>query len=160
MNRPEWADYFFGVAKMVSARSTCPSRQVGAVLVDPNTNGILATGYNGSARGTEHCGVECSTRKSGGDWEKCKAIHAELNCIISAAQNGVRTDGSTMYLTTTPCVFCARLIINAGVKVVIAASAYPHQEAIELLRSGSVKVMVVTGVPMPTIKLRKDDENV
>lgn len=154
----DWNDYFFGIAKMVSAKSTCPSRQVGAVLVDPTTNFIISTGYNGAPRATEHCGTECATRQSGGDWNKCKAIHAELNVIIAAAQNGARTAGATLYLTTTPCVFCARVIINAGILNVIAASAYPHEEALRLLKSGGVKVQIVTGVPMPVIKLRKEDD--
>lgn len=153
-----WNDYFFGIAKMVSAKSTCPSRQVGAVLVDPNTNFIVATGYNGAPRGTEHCGSDCAQRKSGQDWNKCKAIHAELNVIISAALNGAKTGGTILYLTTTPCVFCARVLINAGVKHVLATSAYPHEEAISLLKSCGIDVTIETGVPMPMIKYRSDGE--
>ena len=158
MSRPSFHDYFWGIAKMVSSRSTCPSRQVGAVLVNPETNFILSTGYNGAPRGLPHCGEECLTRKSGGEWNKCQAIHAELNCIISAALNGAKTDGSIMYLTTTPCVFCARLIINAGIKHVLATSAYPQEEAIKLLHAGGVKVTVEQGVPMPIIRTRSEEE--
>lgn len=153
-----WNDYFWGIAKVVSARSTCPSRQVGAVLVNPQTNYIISTGYNGAPRGTEHCGPECSTRKSGSDWNKCKAIHAELNVIIAAALNGAKTDGAILYLTTTPCVFCARVLINAGVTHVLATSAYPQEEALTLLRSAGIKVTIETGVPMPVLRYREGEE--
>ena len=155
LNRPTRNDYFFGIAKTVSARSTCPSRQVGAVLVDPETDYIIATGYNGAARGTPHCDEACGTRVSGQDWEKCKAIHAELNVVICAAMNGARTKGSWLYLTTTPCVFCARVIINAGIAHVLAVSMYPHNEALELLASAGVKLTVESGVPLPILRYRE-----
>lgn len=154
----DWYDYFFGIAKVVSSKSTCPSRQVGAVLVDPVTKFIKTTGYNGAPRGMEHCGDECRSRTSGTDWHKCKAIHAELNVIISAAASGTRTMGSWLFMTTTPCVFCARVIINAGIDHVLATSAYPQPEAIELLKSAGVKVTVMTGVPMPILRTREDLE--
>ena len=145
LNRPSWEEYFFTIAKDIAKRSSCPSRSVGAVIVDPLTNHIKATGFNGSARGTEHCGEECVRRESGKSYGKCKAIHAELNAIISAAQNGVSTNNSDMYLTTTPCVFCSRMLINAGIKRVFALTYYPHPEALELLTEGGVEVIVVHG---------------
>ena len=154
-----WNDYFWSIAKVVSARSTCPSRQVGAVLVDPDTNYIISTGYNGAPRGAEHCGPECSQRRSGTDWNKCKAIHAELNVIISAALNGARTDGAILYLTTTPCVFCARVLINAGVTHVYATSAYPSEEALALLKQCGIGVTIETGVPMPILKYREEEND-
>lgn len=155
LNRPSWDEYFLNLAKATAQRSTCPSRKVGSVIVSADTNQVISMGYNGSARGTAHCGEECLTRESGKGWRKCRAIHAELNAIISAAMNGVSTNGATMYLTTTPCVFCSRTLINAGIKKVVALTFYPQQEAIELLQEGGVDVFVVNSDSIPSIFLEK-----
>jgi dCMP deaminase len=88
------------------------------------------------------------SRESGKSWEKCRAVHAELNAILNAAKNGVSTDGCRMYLSTTPCVFCSRTLINAGVKEVYAMSKYSHDEAIALLNEGGIKVRVVSPVEL------------
>lgn len=144
--RPGWNDYFLNIARDISARSTCPGRSVGCVVIDPETKHILSTGYNGAPRGTAHCTEACAHRESGSDFRKCRALHAELNAVINAAFNGVKLKGSIMYLTTTPCVFCSRAIINAGVKEVIASSKYPHDDAIDLLNEGGVKVQIIQGL--------------
>ncbi len=158
--RQSWSDYFFGIAKVVSGRATCPSRSVGCVIVDPEEHSILATGYNGAPAGSPHCGEACENRVSGSSYEKCQAVHAEANAIVQAAKNGVSTKGSYMYLTTTPCVFCSRLIINAGVKKVLATSAYPQHEAIEMLVAAGVSVVIEQGVPLPNLRYRKDSDEV
>ncbi len=144
-NRPSWDEFYFQLAKDYSQRSTCPSRKVGAIVVDPETKAFVCAGYNGAARNTEHCGPECGTRQSGKSYEKCRAIHAELNAIVNAAQIGVSTAGKEMYLTTTPCVFCSRILINAGIARVKALTYYPHPEALELLAQGGVDVVVIKG---------------
>lgn len=154
-DRPSWDEYFLNLAKATAQRSTCPSRKVGSVIVNPDTNQVISMGYNGSPRGTQHCGEECLTRETGKGWKKCRAIHAELNAIISAAMNGVSTNGATMYLTTTPCVFCSRTLINAGIKKVIALTFYPQQEAIELLQEGGVDVVVVNSDTIPSLFLER-----
>lgn len=151
VSRPSWDEYFLDLAKATSQRSTCPSRKVGSVIINPETNQVISMGYNGSPRGTAHCGPECLTRESGGGWRNCRAIHAELNAVVSAAMNGVSTKGATMYLTTTPCVFCSRILINAGIKKVIALTFYPQKDAIELLQEGGVDVCVVGGDEIPPI---------
>jgi dCMP deaminase len=71
-----------------------------------------------------------------------------LNAILHAAHNGVSTKGTTMYLTTTPCVFCARTIINAGIKEVRAMTKYSHEDAIELLSSGGVSTVIISPVEL------------
>ena len=147
-DRPSWDAYFFRMAPLVAPRATCPSRSVGCVIVDPETNHVLATGYNGAPRGTEHCGDSCLARKSGKSFEKCRAVHAELNAIIHAAKSGVSTDGCRMYLTTTPCVFCSRTLINAGVKEVYAMTKYCHEDAISLLKEGGVEVRIISPVEL------------
>lgn len=138
---------FFQIAKVISFRSTCPSRDVGCVIVHPEDDRILATGYNGAPRGTAHCDDACSNRQSGKNFEKCKAVHAELNAITNASASNVSVKGGIMYLTTTPCLFCSRVIINAGISEVRAMSIYPHQDAIDLLNEGGVKVKIYSGVP-------------
>ena len=155
--RISWDQYFLGLAKMTATRATCPSRQVGAVIINPDTKAIIATGYNGAPRGTQHCGDACKSRKSGSSYEKCRAVHAELNAIASAAQNGTSTLGMEMYLTTTPCVFCARVLINAGIKTVKALTYYPQPEALELLAEGGVNVVVVNGIDIPSIFIPRGD---
>lgn len=157
-DRLDWKDYHFSMAKVASARSTCPSRKVGCIIVDPASNFILATGYNGSPRGTEHCGAACKTRESGKNWEKCRAVHAELNAIVSAARSGQKLYGAHMYLTTAPCVFCSRVIIQAGIEHVFAMSYYTQPEAEELLNEGGVALTVYGGIPTPTIHYRKDED--
>ena len=147
-SRPDWDTYFFRMATMIATRSTCPSRAVGCVVINIDTKHVISTGYNGAPKGTTHCGEGCLTRESGKSWSKCRAVHAELNAIVNAAKNGVSTDGCRMYLTTTPCVFCSRTLINAGVKEVYAMSKYSHDDAIALLTEGGIKVRVISPVEL------------
>jgi dCMP deaminase len=155
LDRPTWDEYFISLAKAAAQRSTCPSRKVGCVVVNPETNQVISMGYNGAARGTSHCTEDCLIRESGKGWRKCNAIHAELNAVISAAMNGTSTNGATMYLTTTPCLFCSRTIINAGIRKVIADTFYPQKEAIELLQEGGVDVYVINSDSIPSLFLEK-----
>lgn len=140
--RPSWEEYFLNIALATAERSTCPSRKVGSVIVNPATQQVISMGYNGAARGTTHCTDQCLARESGKDWDKCNAIHAELNAVIAAAMNGVSTNGATMYLTTTPCLFCARTLINAGIKRVISLTLYSHTQGLELLQETGVEVII------------------
>jgi dCMP deaminase len=137
-----WEDYHFSIAETVSMKSTCPSRKVGCVIIDPESNFILATGYNGAPKGTEHCGEACKERESGKEYEKCKAVHAEVNAIVSAARSGQRLDGATMFMTVSPCIFCARVIIQAGIKQIFSMSHYSHPDAVKLLKEAKVKLTV------------------
>lgn len=146
-NRPDWDQYIFSIAKACAERSSCPSRKVGAVIYDPDTHFILTTAYNGAPRGLPHCGEACSNRVSGKSWEKCNAVHAELNAIIAAAKAGVSIDGAHMGLTVAPCVFCSRAIIQAGIKHVVAMGYYSHPEAEKLLVDGGVSLKIYSGVP-------------
>ncbi|MHA1677631.1 MAG: deoxycytidylate deaminase, partial [Promethearchaeota archaeon] len=107
--------YFMKIAEVVSLRSTCIRRKVGAVLVKDSY--ILSTGYNGAPSGLQHCTPETCVRKnlkSGERPELCRGVHAELNCIIQAALHGTSIEGNTiMYSTTFPCMSCLKVIINA-----------------------------------------------
>ena len=125
--RPSWNDYFMGLAELVSTRSTCIRRRVGAVLVKDKR--ILATGYNGAPTGIAHCSETGCLRAqlnvpSGEKHELCRGVHAEQNAIIQAAFHGIKVKGAVLYCTHQPCSICAKMIINAGIKKVFFKSAY------------------------------------
>lgn len=144
--RPSWDKYFLEVASLVSKRSTCLRRSVGAVLVKDKR--ILATGYNGAPSGLKHCAeAGCIREKlkipSGQRHELCRALHAEQNVILQAALYGVSTKDSFLYLTNQPCLICAKMIINAGIKEVIISDGYPDLEAAKFLKEAKIKVRIV-----------------
>ncbi len=142
--RPSWDDYFMEIAHVAAKRSTCLRRQVGAVIVRENR--ILATGYNGAPKGVPHC-LDTGCRReelkipSGQRHELCTAVHAEQNAIIQAAVHGVSIDGATMYTTTQPCVLCAKMIINAGIKRIVCEGEYPDQLAVAFLDAAGVELV-------------------
>ena len=141
--RPGWDDYFIRIAYLVSERSTCLRRKVGAVLVKDKR--ILATGYNGAPAGIVHCEVTGCLREklnvpSGERHELCRGLHAEQNVLLQAALHGVSVKDSVLYVTVTPCIICAKMIINAGVKEVVIDGDYPDKMAKEFLKEAGVKV--------------------
>jgi len=135
------------IAELVSSRSTCLRRYVGAVLVKEKR--ILATGYNGAPSGIPHCKeVGCIREKmkvpSGERHELCRGLHAEQNVIIQAAYHGVSIKGSILYVTCHPCSVCAKMIINAGIREVVIKDTYPDKIAAELLNEAGVKIRVTS----------------
>lgn len=131
------------VAGLVSRRSTCIRRKVGAVLVKERR--ILATGYNGAPRGLPHCKEVGCLRKtlkipSGEKHELCRGLHAEQNVIIQAALHGVSVKDSILYIICAPCSICAKMIINAGIKEVIYKDSYPDKMASEFLKEAKIKL--------------------
>jgi dCMP deaminase len=143
INRPSWDEYFTKAAHLVSERSTCLRRHVGAVLVKDKQ--ILATGYNGAPSGISHCEeTGCLRQKlevaSGQRHEICRGLHAEQNVLLQAAYHGVSVKGSILYITNAPCVICAKMIINAGIKEIIISGDYPDKMAIDFLKEAKVKV--------------------
>ena len=136
MERPGWDSYFMEIAQVVSKRSTCLRRSVGAVLVKDKQ--ILSTGYNGTPKGLPHCeDVGCLRQQlhvpSGQNHELCRGIHAEQNAVIQAAVHGSSTDGATIYCTHQPCVVCTKILINAGIKRIVYANPYPDKLAEEMM---------------------------
>ena len=126
--RPDKDEYYFGICRAVSRRSTCLRRQYGAVIV--NNDEIISTGYNGSPRGETNC---CDTgicyrtghEHNDGNYGDCRSVHAEQNAIISASRSEMI--GSTLYLVgfengkeiaAEPCPICKRMIKNAGISYV------------------------------------------
>ena len=130
MNRPNWHEYFMMLAKLVSVRSTCNSRKVGAVIVRQNR--ILATGYNGAVHGAPHCidrGPDFCMRRSIGahDADKynyCISSHAEVNAIDQAARFGTPLEGAVLYCTLEPCNWCFKQLIQAGIREIYFEQVY------------------------------------
>ncbi|MCL1880480.1 MAG: cytidine/deoxycytidylate deaminase family protein [Actinomycetia bacterium] len=139
--RPSWDQYFMQIAHLVSTRTTCLRRAVGAVLVRDKR--ILATGYNGVPKGIEHCLTRGCLRAelgipSGEKHELCRGVHGEENAILQAAKNGISVDGATCYVTTQPCIMCAKSLINAGVTEIVFDAAYPDKLTQEMLDEAGV----------------------
>ncbi|HCU38002.1 MAG TPA: cytidine deaminase [Armatimonadetes bacterium] len=143
--RPAWDDYFMEITHVVAKRSTCLRRHVGAVLVRDRR--ILTTGYNGPPKGLEHCGElgGCYREQlgvpSGQRQEICRAVHAEQNAIVQAAVHGVKLDEATLYLTTQPCVTCAKMLINANVTRIVYEGPYPDELAVRMLTEAGVELV-------------------
>ncbi|MDD5465784.1 MAG: cytidine/deoxycytidylate deaminase family protein [Candidatus Omnitrophica bacterium] len=141
--RPSWDEYFLEMAKLVSKRSTCLRRSVGAVLVRDKR--ILATGYNGAPSGLKHCvEIGCLRQKlkipSGERHELCRALHAEQNALIQASLHGISVKGATLYSTTQPCVICAKMLINAGIREIAITHGYPDKMSMDLLKQAKIKI--------------------
>jgi len=141
--RPSWDEYFLELSRLVAKRATCLRRRVGAVLVKDKR--ILATGYNGAPRGLAHClDIGCIREKlkvpSGERHELCRALHAEQNALIQASLYGIGVQDATLYATNQPCIICAKMLINAGIKEIVVAEGYPDKMAMELLKEAGIKI--------------------
>jgi dCMP deaminase len=147
--RPDWDTYFMEIAGIVSRRSTCVRRSVGALIVKDKR--ILSTGYNGAPSGLGHCGDHGCVRAernvaSGERHELCRGLHAEQNAIIQAAYHGVPIKGGSLYSTHLPCSICVKMIINAGIINVLYLEGYPDELAANLIQeSGIIVKQVKTG---------------
>jgi dCMP deaminase len=144
--RPTWDEYFLEMSNLVAKRSTCLRRRVGAVLVKDKR--ILATGYNGAPSGLKHCiDIGCLRQKlnipSGERHELCRALHAEQNALIQASLYGISVKDSILYATNQPCVICAKMLINAGIKEIVIASGYPDKMAMDFLREAKIRVRTI-----------------
>ena len=141
--RPSYDEYFMEMAHLVAKRSTCLRRNVGAILVKDKH--ILSTGYNGAPKGLEHCSEVGCLRKelgipSGERHEICRGLHAEQNAIIQAAVFGISIKNSVLYCTNTPCVVCAKMLINAGVKEIVYSGEYPDDLAKKMISESKIKI--------------------
>jgi dCMP deaminase len=144
VSRPSWQEYFADITRMVSSRSTCTRRRVGAILV--KNKRILATGYNGAPSGVPHClDVGCLREQmgipSGERHELCRGLHAEQNAILQAAHHGVSIDGADLYCTNLPCIICSKMIINAGIKKVYYLDGYADALSREMLAVAGVELV-------------------
>jgi dCMP deaminase len=147
--RPSWDEYFMSIAELVGSRGTCDRGRSGCVIVRDKR--ILVTGYVGSPAGLPHCDdVGHEMHKVTGDdgviSEHCvRTAHAELNAIAQAAKVGVSVDGSTVYCHMVPCYTCAKTIVNAGIKKVVALKDYHRsQRTKEIFEEGGVRLTILT----------------
>ena len=147
MRRPSWDEYFMQMAELAATRSTCLRRDVGAAIVKDRH--VVATGYNGAPRQIMHCAERggCLREKlgvpSGERHELCMGLHAEQNAIIQAATLGATIEGGTIYITHQPCVICAKMIINAGIRRIVVKEGYPDQLAVDILAEAGLKVVLL-----------------
>ena len=143
MDRPSNDEYFMDMAELVSTRSTCLRRKVGAVIVKDKR--VLSTGYNGSPKGTRHCEELGCIREqmkipSGTRHELCRGVHAEQNAVTQAAYFGGSVNGATIYTTTFPCSMCAKILINAGIKDIVDNEGYIDALSKTLLSETDIQV--------------------
>ena len=178
----QWDKYFLNICKMVASNSKCLSRQIGAILVRDNI--VIATGYNGPPRGMPRCdkrwgdisdplakeppvklnGVVahrdtvCPRQALGyGSGERldlCPAVHAEVNCIASAARLGVSVKGSMLYMNAQiPCSNCMGVLVNAGVTCVIITDLDPYNKlALSILKHSNTTVRTFEGKTLNPLK--------
>ncbi len=142
--RPTWDQYFMQIANIIATRSTCLRRSVGAVLV--KNKRIIATGYNGTLTKLPHCKITGCLRDkqkipSGQRQELCRGMHAEANALLFASTSGIDMHNATLYSTNQPCVSCAKMIIQAGIKRVLFEGTYPDQLALKLFKEAKVKLV-------------------
>lgn len=118
-----WHKYFMGVAEQVSTMATCGRLKVGCVLVKDKR--IIATGFNGSISGHDHCDDVGHLYNDEG---RCiRTVHAEQNAIIQCAKYGIPTDGAIAYVTHEPCEHCTKLLAQAGIKTVYFKERYNNK---------------------------------
>ena len=143
LTRPDSDGYFLKIASVVAERSTCRRHHIGAVAV--KNKHILATGYNGAPSGLQDC-LELGCLRdergipSGERQEICRGIHAEQNVIIQASLHGVSLEGSTIYATHTPCVLCAKMLVNAKIGRYVSFGKYNDSAFINLFKEAGIEV--------------------
>lgn len=147
MSKPSFDDIYMELAENLAKRSHCVKAKVGAVLTKDTR--IISLGYNGPPSGTHNCDIEwpkdgCPRDSKG----SCSlALHAEQNAILYAAKSNVAIEGSTLYVTLSPCISCARVIYTIGIKKVYFLNSYaqykgiPTDEGVEFLKKFGVEVV-------------------
>lgn len=143
--RASWDEYFMEIAQVVATRATCDRKHVGAVVVrDKN---IIATGYNGSIPGTEHCddvghlmAFDPNTQR-----ESCiRTVHAEANAVSQAAKHNGGSDGATIYVTASPCWTCFRYIASSGIKRIVFGELYFDERIWKFAKDAKIELVDLT----------------
>ena len=146
-HRPDFDEIFMELAQNLALRSHCVKAQVGAVLTKDTR--IISIGYNGPPAETHNCDEEfpelgCPRDSKG----SCSlALHAEQNAILYASKNGANIEGTTLYVTLSPCIACARVIYSMKIKKVFYQKSYaqykgiPNDEGVDFLRKFGVEVI-------------------
>ncbi len=146
--RQTWDEYFIDIMKAVGGRGTCDRGRSGCVIVKDKR--LISSGYVGSPAGCKHCdevGHEMHTviKEDGTESRHCiRTSHAEENAIVQAAKVGIATDGATLYCKMSPCYTCAKMIINAGIKKVVALNDYhAGSRSREIFKEAGIEYVLV-----------------
>ena len=135
--------HYLNYATDLSKKANCIKGKVGAILV--KNSKIIAEGVNSVPNGITPCTEETCLRKklnlkSGENQELCYVIHAEQNALLDALNKKVDVNKSTLYVTKQPCIICAKMLINAGIKKIVYIKSYPDKYAEEMLKQAKVKI--------------------
>ncbi len=126
---------YLRMARIWAENSYCERRKVGALVVKDKM--IISDGYNGTPSGFENiCEDDNNTTKP-------YVLHAEANAITKLARSSNNSDGATLYVTASPCLECAKLIIQSGIKRVVYGEDYRLNDGIELLRRANIEVLLI-----------------
>lgn len=140
--RPVWDEYFTNQLPNIALRSTCLRRQIGAIITVDNV--IVSTGYNGSPFGFDHCTVCAKDVKgieSGKGQNECYACHSEMNAIAACASSGSSCKGGTIYISVSPCAYCAKLLIQSKIKRIVYVEHYPDVVSFDILNRAGIDVV-------------------
>lgn len=140
-NQKELDGVYMQTALAHASLSKAVRAQVGAVLV--TSQGVTLTGYNGTPRGRDNCCEELKPQSFPNEpalETKPEVIHAELNCIMKAAREGVSCIDSTVYVTLAPCVQCSAMMVQAGVRRLVYKTSYRDASGLSLLKDSGVRV--------------------
>jgi len=141
VTRPNIDEYFLKIALVVAERATCRRHHVGAVAVKDKH--ILSTGYNGAPAGLRDC-LELGCLRdemkipSGTRHEICRGIHAEQNAVIQASLHGISLEGATIYVTHSPCILCAKMLVNAKIKRFVTFGKYADNAFMDLFDEAGI----------------------
>lgn len=141
-NRITRQEMFKEMVTLISKRSTCLRSKVGALIEKDGR--VISIGYNGPASGFPECLLPTEYHRS----NECmgpgctRSLHAEMNAIAFAAKAGISVEGATMYCSMSPCINCAKLIINSGIKTVVYLDEYRDRSGIELLKKAEIQTFL------------------
>lgn len=139
MERPSRDEICMQIAHVVANRGTCDRAKVGAIIA--RMGRVLVTGYNGPPAGLPHCS-HASGRDGLSDTGGCiRSVHAEANAIAFAARHGIRVEGADLYCTHLPCLKCAELIINSGIRILYYTTDYRLKDGESLLRQAGIDII-------------------
>ena len=129
----QYDKHYLEMATIWAKNSYCKRRKVGALIVKDKM--IISDGFNGTPEGFEN---ECEDENNA---TKAYVLHAEANAITKVAKSGNNSLGATLYVTTSPCIECSKLIIQAGIKRVVYLNQYHNTDGLELLRRARIEVI-------------------
>ena len=146
--RPSWDDYFMKITDIISERATCDRGRTAVIAV--KNKKIIATGYVGAPVGLPHCDeighlMHKIINDDGSISQHCiRTVHGEQNVICQAARYGIPLEGATMYMKMTPCFTCAKMIINTGIKRIVAEKKYHRDKySLDFLKQANIQVDIL-----------------